>query len=84
MTWALRRAAFDVGRQTLQDGVEDTASLTSRHHVDVQIRERLRVFLEGVGERRPGLDVLADLQDDVLESLVFLLLAQDLQALDER
>ena len=74
---------FDVGRQTLENGVENTARLAGSDHVDVEIVERLRVLAHRLGERRPALDVLPNLEDDLLEGLVLLLLTQDVQALHE-
>src|SRR3954469_23786423 len=69
---------LDVGREALQDDVEDTARLAGRHHVGEQVVERLGMLFHGVGERGAGLDVAAHLLDDGLEGAVLLLVAEDL------
>ena len=74
---------LDVGGQALQDGVEDTARLAGRDHVDEQVVEGLRVLAHGVGEGGAAFHVHARLLEDLGEGLVLLLAAQDLEALDE-
>ena len=75
---------LDVGRQPLENGVEDAARLAGRDHVRVERVEGLRVLLHRVGERRARFDVFAGLEDDPRESLVRLLLAEDVQTLHQR
>jgi hypothetical protein len=75
---------LDVGREALQDGVEDTARLAGGDHVHVEIVEGLGVPPHGVGQRRARLDVLAHLQEDLREALVLLLVREDLEALHQR
>ena len=75
---------FDVGRQALENRVEDTARLARRHHVGEQRVERLRVLAHRVGERGARLDVGARLQNDGREVLVLFLRAENVEALDER
>jgi hypothetical protein len=75
---------LDVGRQALEDDVEDTAGLAGGDHVGVEVVERLRVLPQRVRERGTGLHVLAHLEEDLLEDAVVLLRAEDLQALHER
>ncbi len=75
---------LDVDGQALEDGVEDAAGLARRDHVGVERIEGLRVLPHGVGQGRPALDVLARLEDGGREPLVRLLLAQDVEALDQR
>ena len=75
---------FDVGREALENRVEDTARLARRHHVGEQRVERLRVLAHRVGERGARLDVGAGLQNDGREVLVLFLAAENVEALDER
>ena len=75
---------LDVGREALQDGVEDTARLAGGDHVDEEVVERLRVLAHRLGEGRARLDVLAHGEDDLLEESAVLLAAEDLEALHER
>src|ERR1700720_4338440 len=75
---------LDVGRQALQDDVQDAARLARRDHVDVEVVEGLRMFPHRLGERRAGLDVGAHGMDHRLEGAVLLLIAEDLQALHQR
>ena len=75
---------LDVGREALEDGVEDTARLAGRDHVREQVVEDLGVLAHGVGEAGAALHVHAGLLEDLGEGLVLLLAAQDLEALHER
>jgi hypothetical protein len=75
---------LDVGGQALQDGVEDTARLARRDHVDEEVVEGLGMLAHGVRERGAAFHVHARLLEDLGEGLVLLLAAQDLEALDER
>ena len=75
---------LDVGREPLENRVENTARLARRDHVGEQRIERLRVLLHGVGQRRAAFDVRPGREDRLGEVLVFLLAAQNLEALHER
>ena len=75
---------FNVGRQTLENGVENTAGLAGGDHVDVEVVEGLRVFAHRLGEGRAAFNVLAHLKDDLLEGRVVLLLPENVETLDER
>ncbi len=75
---------LDVGRESLQDRVQDTAGLAGRDHVREQVVEGLRVLAHRVRQAGAALDVHAGLLQDPAEGLVLLLAAQDLQALHER
>ena len=75
---------FDVGREPLENRVEDAARLARRHHVREQRIERLRMLAHRIGERGARLDVGARLQNDGREVLVLFLGAQNVEALDER
>ena len=61
---------LDVGREPLENRVEDTARLARRDHVGEQRIEGLRMLPHRVGERRARLDVGARLQDHRGEILV--------------
>src|ERR1044071_6012306 len=74
---------LDVRGQALQDGVEDTARLAGRDHVDEEVVEGLGVLPHGVGEGSAAFHVHARLLQDLREGLVLLLAAQDLEALDQ-
>ena len=85
MTWRVQLdGLLDVGRETLQDRVENTAGFAGGDHVREEVVEDLGMLAHRVGEARAGLDVLADLHERALEGLVFLLAAEDLEALHER
>ncbi len=72
------------GGQTKKDGVQDTPGLTGGHHVHVELGEDLRVLPHGVGQGVPRLDVVENILDHLPKSLVFGLLGQDVEALDQR
>ena len=75
---------FDVAREALQNGVENTARLARFHHVVVQRVEDLVVLLHGGGERRAALDRGAGAVQNLLEGFVLLLARKNLQALHQR
>src|SRR5262249_30189256 len=75
---------FDEYGDTHEDRVQDAAHLAGRDHVHVKVVEYLRVLLQRLGERDAAFDVLLDGSDDVAEKLVLGLLAQDVEALDDR
>jgi hypothetical protein len=56
-----RVVLLEEGRQAQQDRVEDTAGLTRRDHVHVELGEDLRVLAQGVGERVARLHVVEHL-----------------------
>ena len=70
--------------EAVEDLVEDAAELAGADHADVQLAEHLGVLLERVGEADAGLDVGADLADDLGELLVRRLLLEDVQAAQHR
>ena len=55
---------LDVGRQALQNRVENTARLAGGDHVGEQRVERFGVLLHRIGQRRAALDVGARREDD--------------------
>ena len=75
---------FDVDREALQNGVENTARLAGRDHVAEQRVEHFRVALHRLGQRHAAFDVGAGLQNDLREVLVLLLVAENVEALHER
>ena len=75
---------FNVGRQTLENRIQDTARLTGGDHVRVEIVERLGMLAQRVRERRTRLNILTDLEQDLLERTVLLLRAKNLKALHQR
>ena len=75
---------LDVGREALENRVEDAARLARGNHVGEQRVEGLRMLLHRVGERRAALDVAARREDDRGEVLVLFLRAEDLEALHQR
>src|SRR6267154_181090 len=75
---------FEVSRQPLQNGVENTARLARFHHVGVQRIENLGRRLHGGGQRRAAFHHLARIDQHFLKDLVFLLAGENLQTLHER
>src|SRR4029077_5726614 len=74
---------LDVGREALENGVEDTARLSVLHHVVVERVEDPLMLPHGNGEGGAVFHGGAHRRQDFLESLVLLLPGQDLQALNE-
>src|SRR3712207_8522447 len=56
--------------------LQEAAGLAGAHHGDVEDAEDLRVALEGVGERAARLDVLAHVDERLLELLGLRLLLE--------
>jgi hypothetical protein len=54
------------------------------HQIDIEIVENFRVLAQGIRESGATLDISLDLQNGLGKRLVLGLLAQDVQALDER
>jgi hypothetical protein len=75
---------LDVGREALEDEVEDAAGLAGLDHVDEELVEDFRVARHGRRQRRAFLHVLSRLRQDDCEVLALLLLREDFEALDER
>ena len=75
---------FDVGRQPVEDGVENPADLPRRDEVDIEFVEGLGVFLQSVGKGGAGLDALLDLGQHFLEGLIVLLPGENIEALHQR
>ena len=75
---------LDVGREPLENRVEDAARLAGGDHVREQRVERLRVLSHGVSERLSAFDVGSRLEDHGREVLVLLLAAENVEALHER
>ena len=75
---------FHERREAHQDGVENTAGLAGRHHVHVQVAERLGMLGQGVGHRVARLDVEHDLPRDVRQRLALALLREDVERLHQR
>src|SRR6185369_8643438 len=77
------RGLLEVRRESLENGVENTADLTRLDERGVEVGEDPRMLLAGVGERVAGLDVVLDLADDLAERGRLALRAEDLQALQD-
>ena len=75
---------FDVGRQALENRVENTAGLARRNHVREQRIERLRMLLHRIRQRGAAFDVGPSRENDRCEVLVFFLRSEDLETLNER
>jgi hypothetical protein len=74
---------LDVGRESLQDRVEDTASLAGLDHVGEESVERTRMLAHALGQRHAALDVLTNLENGRREPLVRLLPPEDVEALHQ-
>ena len=83
LTFELDRL-LDVGRQPLENGVENAARLAGGDHVGKERVEGLRMLLHRVGQRRAAFDVGPGLQDHRREILVVFLVAEDVETLHER
>ena len=49
---------FDIGRQAIEDGVEDAADLSCGNQVHVKLIEDAGMFFQGIGKGGPRLDTL--------------------------
>jgi hypothetical protein len=74
---------FDVARQALENGIENTARLAGFHHVVIERIENLLVLLHRSGQRGAALDRSTHSGEDLLEGLVLLLARENLEALHE-
>ena len=68
---------LDVGREAVEDGVEDAADLAGGDQLDVELVEDLGVILERVGEGGAGLDLGLDREQDLLHRRVVGLAGED-------
>ncbi len=75
---------FNVNRQALENGVKDAAGFARFDHVVGQVVENFRIAAHGIGKGRATLDGRAHAGQAFPESLIFLIRAQNLQALHQR
>src|SRR5258708_9335651 len=74
---------FDVGREALQNGVQNTAGLARLDHVDVQGGKYLWRASHSRRGPRAAFDLATRVDQDFLEKLVLLLASENLETLHE-
>src|SRR5207253_1469829 len=74
----------DEDGDTQKNGIENTAGLAGRDHVDEQVGKNFGMAAHRVGQRLPRFDVVQNVADDLLQHLVFALLRQNVERLHER
>ena len=75
---------FDVGRQSLQNDVENTAGFSSLDHVGSEVVEDVGILAHSIGQRRAPFHRGANPGQRFLKRLVLLVGRKDFQALHQR
>jgi len=80
----MARYLFAVGRQAVQQAVENTGLFARRHEVAEQLVEVLRILAEGLIQTRPRLDLKLDVAKQPGHGTIGSTLADDVEGLEQR